>query len=307
MPLYQVQFRRDTAANWQAANPVLLAGELGAVTDAPVSGGGGGLLLKLGDGATPWKDLPYASGPAGEDGGQGPAGADGPAGPAGPQGPAGPRGSQGEPGSQPPISDSVTSPDSGVYASSRAVKLAYDRAEAAAVTATDAEAKAMAAAATAFPAGGIIMWSGAAGAVPTGWALCDGSKGTPNLRDRFVIGAGSSYAPGATGGAATHSHTASAGATAAANQWSSLSTSQMPVHRHTYVGGGGSNSNMATGNPPGFMGGNSTGVAIKSDLIGDTGGWDGHTHGQEAHTHSVAVAAGGAFPPYYALCFIMKL
>ena len=40
-----------------------------------------------------------------------------------------------------------------------------------------------------FPLGGIIMWSGAISAIPTGWSLCDGNNGTPDLRNRFVLGA----------------------------------------------------------------------------------------------------------------------
>ena len=53
-----------------------------------------------------------------------------------------------------------------------------------------------------IPAGGIIMWSGATNNIPSGWALCDGSNGTPNLQDKFLVGAGSGYAVGATGGSA---------------------------------------------------------------------------------------------------------
>jgi hypothetical protein len=56
----------------------------------------------------------------------------------------------------------------------------------------------------------ICMWSGAVDAVPWGWALCDGTNGTPDLRDRFIVGAGSTYAKGATGGATSvnlaHTH-----------------------------------------------------------------------------------------------------
>ena len=64
----------------------------------------------------------------------------------------------------------------------------------------------------AIPAGAIVLWSGAANAIPTGWALCNGQNSTPDLRDRFVIGAGNSYAVDATGGSAnatlvSHSHT----------------------------------------------------------------------------------------------------
>lgn len=50
------------------------------------------------------------------------------------------------------------------------------------------------------PAGVIAMWSGSAASIPAGWALCNGLNGTPNLRDRFVVGAGTSYAVGDTGG-----------------------------------------------------------------------------------------------------------
>ncbi len=63
-----------------------------------------------------------------------------------------------------------------------------------------------------IPAGGIIMWSGSIGNIPAGWALCDGSNGTPDLRDRFIVGAGNSYAVGATGGSTSHNHGGATGA-----------------------------------------------------------------------------------------------
>jgi len=52
----------------------------------------------------------------------------------------------------------------------------------------------------AVPSGGIIMWSGSIGSIPTGYYICDGTNGTPDLRDRFVVGAGNTYAVGNTGG-----------------------------------------------------------------------------------------------------------
>jgi hypothetical protein len=51
-----------------------------------------------------------------------------------------------------------------------------------------------------IPSGSIIRWSGSIGSIPVGYYLCNGSNGTPDLRDRFVIGAGNSYAVGNTGG-----------------------------------------------------------------------------------------------------------
>ena len=79
---------------------------------------------------------------------------------------------------------------------------------------------------TGFPAGGIIIWSGAIANIPTGWLLCNGANGTPDLRDKFVIGAGTTYAVAATGGAATKSI--------------SIAEANLPSHTHavgTLTGG----------------------------------------------------------------------
>jgi len=54
--------------------------------------------------------------------------------------------------------------------------------------------------------GAIIAWSGAILNIPVGWSLCDGSNGTPDLRNRMLIGAGDTYIVGATGGSSTHTH-----------------------------------------------------------------------------------------------------
>jgi hypothetical protein len=76
------------------------------------------------------------------------------------------------------------------------------------------------------PVGGIILWSGSVASIPTGWQICDGTNGTPDLRDRFVVGAGSSYAVGATGGSTTKdvSHTHGPG---------TLATDTEANHSHT--------------------------------------------------------------------------
>jgi microcystin-dependent protein len=66
------------------------------------------------------------------------------------------------------------------------------------------------------PVGTILMWSGSVASIPAGWSLCDGSNGTPDLRGRFVIGAGGSYAVGASGGASSVA----------------LTTTHLPAHTH---------------------------------------------------------------------------
>jgi len=66
------------------------------------------------------------------------------------------------------------------------------------------------ASATAVPTGGIIAWSGSIGSIPSGYVLCNGSNGTPDLRDRFLVGSGTSYSVGSNGGF-TSSVTSSSG------------------------------------------------------------------------------------------------
>ncbi len=57
------------------------------------------------------------------------------------------------------------------------------------------------------PRGIIALWHRPIAAIPNGWTLCDGTHGTPDLRSRFIIGAGSTYDPRDTGGEFTHTHT----------------------------------------------------------------------------------------------------
>jgi hypothetical protein len=84
-------------------------------------------------------------------------------------------------------------------------------------------------AATPIPSGGILLWSGSIGSIPAGYVLCNGNNSTPDLRDRFIVGAGSTYAVDATGGSAdatlpTHTHTAT-----------STSVVTDPGHNHNYT------------------------------------------------------------------------
>lgn len=127
------------------------------------------------------------------------------------------------------------------------------------------------------------MWSGSINTIPTGWALCNGSNGTPDLRNRFIVGAGSTYSVGATGGSDTVS----------------LSISNMPSHNHdfyAYQGStGGTNTYLkASGISTGGFVEIESGRSVRdstSDLIGNTGSGTAHENR----------------PPYYALCYIMKI
>jgi microcystin-dependent protein len=130
-----------------------------------------------------------------------------------------------------------------------------------------------------IPSGVIVIWSGTIANIPSGWSLCDGSNGTPDLRDRFVVGAGVSYSPGNTGGEEKHV----------------LSNGEMPNHQHTTV------------DPNSPHGGHYIDYGGSGAFKGWTGGGNGHglvpyvtgmSGGSQAHENR---------PPYYALAFIMKL
>lgn len=163
------------------------------------------------------------------------------------------------------------------------------------------------------PSGFIGMWSGSIVSIPSGWYLCDGSNGTPNLRDRFVVGAGDSYSVGAIGGAASVT----------------LTEAQMPVHTHTITAttaSAGAHTHTVT--DPGHI--HNSGTNFLSSNVGSTAGATG-SPGQYnttiasavtgisidsggAHTHTITATAGNAGsgsshenrPPYYALAYIMK-
>jgi hypothetical protein len=145
--------------------------------------------------------------------------------------------------------------------------------------------------AAAFPSGGIIIWSGSSASIPSGWVLCNGSNSTPDLRDRFVVGAGSTYAVGATGGSAnaivvSHTHTGT-------------TTITDPGHKHSVpTDSTGLVDNLAlnasAGSDEDFSLSPGTGTAV----TGITASTSISTTGSSATNANL--------PPYYALCYIMK-
>lgn len=163
---------------------------------------------------------------------------------------------------------------------------------------------------TNIPQGGIIMFTGVT--APSGWALCNGSNGTPDLRDKFVIGAGLNYAYGTTGGSANtvlpvHTHNAVSTFTGYPMGTHSHNIFD-PGHAHAYITKGATNSGMDQW--PGIAGrlGQvptstvATGIVIQPASAGTPGG-----------AVTTAIESTGSsptntnIPPYYALCYIMKL
>jgi hypothetical protein len=138
-----------------------------------------------------------------------------------------------------------------------------------------------------FTAGMIIIWSGSLGSVPTGWVLCDGTNSTPDLRDRFIAGAGNTYAVGATGGSAdaivvTHTHTATSVVTD-------------PGHVHSYQRPSGAPNNAAGSIPNDITQVAANTVSAVTGITVATTNANAGTSGTNAN-----------LPPYYALAYIMK-
>jgi hypothetical protein len=136
------------------------------------------------------------------------------------------------------------------------------------------------------PSGGIIMWSGSIATIPAGFLLCDGTNGTPDLRNRFVVGAGSTYTPGNTGGADTVT----------------LTTAQIPSHTHTATVTDPGHSHTVPVATSTLQGGSFTGATIQGTSTSGTS-----TTG--ITVTNAATGGGGSHenrPPYYALAYIMK-
>lgn len=199
---------------------------------------------------------------------------------------------------------------------------------------------------TLLPSGAILQWAGSVASIPAGYHLCDGTNGTPDLRDKFVLAAGGSFAPGATGGSPSYSATSSTagahshgGGVGAGGGWSAtlgttsngnhthggtlghaLTVDELPPHTHNIVthnlSGGGGAAIGGVGSISGNWTTDSTGSGwTHAHDIGNSGD---HSHQvtvtSPAHTHSIA-SDGSHYhtttiyttPAFYALAFIMKL
>lgn len=139
-----------------------------------------------------------------------------------------------------------------------------------------------------LPSGVIVMWSGSVANIPSGWALCDGSRGTPDLRGKFILCVDGSYSVGNTGGASTHTH----GAGSYASPTGTISGS-------TTYSYGKDNGEAGRGR-----------LAIK---YGQDATWETTSYYLNADIlvsgDPLTGTSGSAssLPPYYALAYIMKL
>lgn len=148
---------------------------------------------------------------------------------------------------------------------------------------------------TDLPIGIIVMWSGSSANIPEGWALCDGGSGTPNLIDRFVLGGSSA---GATGG--VEKNTLEQGVT--------IDTYNLPnreylttadgLHSHTYT-----EWQVGSNDLDRFTNQSNTDSPTRLSRTTSENGI--HQHGFQLNTQQQEPLQ--VMPPYYQLCFIMKI
>lgn len=161
---------------------------------------------------------------------------------------------------------------------------------------------------TTIPLGVITLWYGSIGSVPTGWYLCDGANGTPDLRDKFIVAAGSTYAVGATGGSAnsvvvSHDHTYST-TTGSGGSASGTILARIGSDFGAFQSDSGTGVFAASGSslPNRMQGAAGTGSNSSVTMTIPT-----HTHTVSGTTTTAGVSGTNAnLPPYYALAYIMK-
>jgi len=145
---------------------------------------------------------------------------------------------------------------------------------------------------TQFVSGMIMLWSGSTGSIPSGWVLCNGSNSTPDLRNKFVVGAGDTYSVDATGGSAdatlvSHTHTATSSVTDPSHAHLSAQGTEFPNYAVSGTANG--PSGLRSGDPHGKTEAVTTGISVSTSI--STAG---------------SSATNANLPPYYALAYIMK-
>jgi len=157
-----------------------------------------------------------------------------------------------------------------------------------------------------MPIGAIMIWSGSEATIPSGWHECDGGtyggKVSPDLRDRFVIGAGGAYSPGATAGPATWNGTISpAGSVTVAGHV--LTVAELPIHTHTFIeyyrAYDGSNSYSGSGMYD-VLSSTRSSRTVTTDTMSSGDGSHGHTGS------TISFSGVDPRPPYHSLYYIMK-
>ena len=148
-----------------------------------------------------------------------------------------------------------------------------------------------------IPSGMIARWSKTV--IPEGWVICDGANGTPDLRDKFVLGAGSAYPLGSNGGnrnAVVVAHTHNVSLTG--------STDVGGAHTHTYKTSGLGATGLAGDTGSNLM----WGWATTGNPVGTAEGAHSHALSMSGTTNSSGVSGTDAnMPPYYALYYIFKV
>lgn len=168
---------------------------------------------------------------------------------------------------------------------------------------------------SAIPTGTIVAYNG--NTAPVGWAICDGTGGTPDLRDRFILGAGNNFSLGQTGGYAdatlvAHDHGGATGSHSVTHNHSGY-TDAAGSHTHSYMTGRAYDAG-GSGYDRGYIGyGQNFNPGYGSTAILTSGS---HQHyfvtsaSSIPHTHTIAAqgdhATGKNIPPYYALVYIIK-
>lgn len=154
------------------------------------------------------------------------------------------------------------------------------------------------------PTGGIIMWSGSISNIPSGWALCNGQNGTPDLRDKFIVGAATD-----SGGAARTTITGTGTKTGGQAQVT-LSNDQMPTHTHygrySFKGSDDYHESWGHGAVVGYAGNQDNVFTVTNQQE-----WEARASTPNDQPYPLMATGGGQahenLPPYYSLAFIMKL